>query len=166
MKADGSMQAVWDNYRNMALNNTCDKEANVEAATTSQLNVFNLAGIFSVHLVVIALIIISETFLLCILPKERKVVCKKKIIDENMASLKKSFSLSMKNVFQDDAEMETSALNGSNTKRDEVNLPIKDETLSRRKVALYVSSMEQNLMELKDYLDCNHSDTSVSELSN
>lgn len=175
MRTDGTIQEIWDNYRDFKLANTCDTGAVVKKATVTQLNVFNMAGIFLFHLSILLIAVFGELTLFCLQPKEAKQEMKHELYESKKKAVKKSrdtFRRSVGSVVID--ESETSALNVSSAPEEQVHLNTTEgASISRRDVALHIEQMEQrfamDLKELKNQLNVeqiDHSNNSDTSLSN
>merc|ERR1712176_1559124 len=57
MKSDDVVEEIWNKYRELKIENTCnisDEKGSESSEDSSQLNVVNMAGIFILHVSVIA----------------------------------------------------------------------------------------------------------------
>jgi len=75
MKSDDVVQAIWNKYRDLKIDNTCnisDEKGSESSEDSTQLNVMNMAGIFILHVSVIACTTLIEVLLFLNSPKENK----------------------------------------------------------------------------------------------
>jgi len=174
MRSDGTLQEVWDNYRDFKLANTCDTGATTtKTAKVSQLNVFNMAGIFLFHLAILIITIIGEIFLFCCSPTEHKQTVKKEIIEGKNSGVEymKRIGRSSRHIEEETPDDDH---NVPSTSEDEALLATTEGApISRREVALHIEKMEQrfatDLKQLKNHLNfeqSDHASNSDTTLSN